>query len=199
MVANRGYDSVGAKTRSRLIEAAAELLGEEGYPAISARRIAAHAGLKPQLVHYYFRSMEDLMIAVFHRSTEIYMRLHDEATAAPFPLQAIWELNSRNQESRRVFEFVALTKQYPLLREEMRKTGEGFRARQIALIEKTYADRNIVDPDMSPAVLAMLMSAAARGFLMEEASSLTAGHEETRAQIIAYLARIEGPVPAETE
>jgi hypothetical protein len=38
MVANGGYQSVGAKTRLQLIKAASDVLGEEGYPAFTSSR-----------------------------------------------------------------------------------------------------------------------------------------------------------------
>ena len=43
---------------------------EEGYAAVTSRRVADAAGLKPQLVHYYFRTMEDLFLEVFRRRAE---------------------------------------------------------------------------------------------------------------------------------
>ena len=42
------------------MDAAEQLLLEEGYAAVTSRRVGARAGLKPQLVHYYFRTMDDL-------------------------------------------------------------------------------------------------------------------------------------------
>ncbi len=43
---------------------------EEGYAAVTSRRVAAQAGLKPQLVHYYFRTMDDLFLAAYRRRAE---------------------------------------------------------------------------------------------------------------------------------
>src|SRR3954471_21615584 len=54
-----------SRTRAALVDAAPALIGDGGYPAVPSRRVAAKAGLKPQLVHYYFRTMDDLLLAVF--------------------------------------------------------------------------------------------------------------------------------------
>ena len=59
-----------SKTRAQLLDAAERLLLEEGYAAVTSRRVAAKAGLKPQLVHYYFRTMDDLFVAVFRRRAD---------------------------------------------------------------------------------------------------------------------------------
>jgi len=191
MVANRGYHSTGAKTRLRLIEAASELLAEEGYVAFTARRIAAKAELKPQLVHYYFRSMEELVVTVFQRSSASYFGLHNEALSSPRPLHALWNLNSNMPEVRNLLEYVALGKQYPLLRDEMRKSGENFRAMQIEAIENVYADRRIVAV-ISPAALATMMSAAARSLVIEAHVGLDTGHQEMRDAIAELLDALEG-------
>ncbi|MDE8654556.1 TetR/AcrR family transcriptional regulator [Novosphingobium album (ex Liu et al. 2023)] len=191
MVANRGFQSTGARTRHRLIEAAYELLAEEGYPAFTARRIAARADLKPQLVHYYFRSMEDLVVTVFQRSSAAYFRLHDEALSSPRPLHALWELNCNLPEAKRMLEYVALGKQYPALRTEMRKSGESFRALQVEAIETIYALRKLDQPQIRPAALAVMMSAVARSLVIEEQVGLTSQHGEIRAVIEDYLDRLE--------
>ena len=59
-----------SKTRAALLDAAEKLMLEEGYAAVTSRHVAAKAGLKPQLVHYYFRTMEDLFLALFRRRAE---------------------------------------------------------------------------------------------------------------------------------
>ena len=56
-----------AKNRTVLLDAAEQMILDEGYAAVTSRRVAEKAGLKPQLVHYYFRTMDDLYLAVFRR------------------------------------------------------------------------------------------------------------------------------------
>ena len=51
-------------TRRALIQATAQVMLQEGYAAATSRRVAAQAGVKPALVHYYFPSMDDLYLAV---------------------------------------------------------------------------------------------------------------------------------------
>ena len=70
MASARRIGAPDAKNRGVLLDAAEQLLLEEGYAAVTSRRVAEKAGLKPQLVHYYFRTMEDLFLAVFRRRAE---------------------------------------------------------------------------------------------------------------------------------
>jgi len=198
MAGNRGYNSLGSKSRLRLIEAASELLADQGYQVVSARRIADKAGLKPQLVHYYFRSMEELVVAVYQRSSANYFRLHDQALSSPHPLRALWELNTNMPEVRRMTEYVALGKLYPALRAEMLRTGDNYRQLQIEAIEQVYTARGITNPCITPETLAMLMSALARNFLIEAEVGLSLGHAGARALVEDILDRLD-PLEAETE
>src|SRR5262245_658698 len=52
-----------------LLDGAERLLIEQGYGAITTRRLAEQAGVNPGLVHYYFGSMEEVMVQVLERFT----------------------------------------------------------------------------------------------------------------------------------
>lgn len=195
MEAKRGYQSTGTKTRMRLVDAAYEILEEEGYPAFTARRIAGRAELKPQLVHYYFRSMEELVVIVFQRSCASYFQAHDEALSSPRPLHALWQLNCNLPEARRMLEYVALGKIYPALRAEMRAAGERFRTLQIEAIERVCAQRGITEPPMTAAALAALMSAVARSLVIEANVEMATAHEDVRAFVEATLELYEPGQP----
>jgi TetR/AcrR family transcriptional regulator len=67
VVSERRIGAPDAKNRGVLLDAAEQLMLEDGYAAVTSRRLAVRAGLKPQLVHYYFRTMDDLFLEVFPR------------------------------------------------------------------------------------------------------------------------------------
>ena len=50
-------------TRERIVAAAYQVLVERGYEATSVKDIGAAAGVAPGLVHYYFGSKEELLLA----------------------------------------------------------------------------------------------------------------------------------------
>ena len=66
---------------------------EEGYAAVDVAAGAARAGLKPQLVHYYFRTMDDLFLALFRRRAEQGLERQARALASSQPLWALWDLS----------------------------------------------------------------------------------------------------------
>ena len=50
-----------SETRLKILDTAERLFGEEGYKAISLRRITAAAGVNLASIHYYFGSKEELL------------------------------------------------------------------------------------------------------------------------------------------
>ncbi|ASR38102.1 TetR family transcriptional regulator [Prauserella marina] len=53
----------GREVRHRLLRAAAELIAERGWTAVSTRVVAERAGVAPGLVHYHFASVQALLSA----------------------------------------------------------------------------------------------------------------------------------------
>ena len=58
----RGY-ACGRRTRARIISAALQVFGEEGYHRGSTRRIAERAGVNTPAIRYYFGSKRELHAA----------------------------------------------------------------------------------------------------------------------------------------
>jgi len=56
--------------REKLLDAAEVRFAEQGYAAISLRSLAEEVGVNPSLLHYYFGSKHELMLAVLHRALE---------------------------------------------------------------------------------------------------------------------------------
>jgi len=53
-----------------LLDAAERLLVAEGHASVTTRRVAEEAGVNHGLVHYYFGSMEELLVQVLERFTQ---------------------------------------------------------------------------------------------------------------------------------
>src|SRR5215213_3095767 len=88
---NRRLGTPNSKTRSALVAAAIRVLKDHGYGALTSRLVAEKAGLKPQLVHYYFRTMDDLVLSLVHAGGEEGIRHTMEAAQSPEPLRAFWK------------------------------------------------------------------------------------------------------------
>jgi AcrR family transcriptional regulator len=73
-----------------LLDAAEAMLVDVGYAAITTRRLAERAGVNHGLVHYYFGSMEDLLLRVVERFTDQLIERQQMMYAADVPFIDKW-------------------------------------------------------------------------------------------------------------
>ena len=72
----------GHETRARIVEAALDVLKEEGFSGASARTIAARGGFNQALVFYHFGSVHSLLLAALDATSERRMERYASAVAA---------------------------------------------------------------------------------------------------------------------
>lgn len=175
-------------TRTALLDAATQLMLEEGYAAVSTRKVAAKAGANQALVYYYFGTMDELFLAVFRRGAEANIRRLERALAADHPLRALWEVVSEPQDSALTMEFIALANHREAVRTELASYSRRFRHMQEEVL-----GRAVHDSRLSPAALAVLVGGLPRVLAMDGVLGLTEGHDEVLAFVEEFLERLEGP------
>jgi len=180
-----------SKTRARLVDAAEQLLLEEGYAAVTSRRVGAKAGLKPQLVHYYFRSMEDLFVEVFRRRAEESLARAERAVTASASLRTIWEINADPRGAAFNIEFVALAKLHPGVRAEVARYAERYRAMQLRALSAALAESAVPADELPPMVALLLMTGLTQVMALEQTLGVTAGHGETVTFVADLIERLE--------
>ena len=187
----RRIGTEASKTRAALLDAARQLMLDEGYAAVTSRRVATKAGLKPQLVHYYFRTMEDLFLNLFRQGAELNLERHTQVLTSSRPLRALWEFSSDASGMALTFEFVALSNHKKAIRAELLSYAERFRALQLEVIgvalERAGVDQALYPPE---AVL-MVLAGVGQFVSMEVNLGLTTGHDQTRATVERLLHQLE--------
>jgi AcrR family transcriptional regulator len=193
MTAPRRIGTETSKTRAALVDAAEKLMLEEGYAAVTSRHVAASAGLKPQLIHYYFRTMEDLFLAIYRRRVAQGLERQARALASAQPLWALWEYSRDPRGTALTMEFIALANHRKAIRAEIADSAERFRLEQLKGIEAVL-DRYGIDPtEYPPIVCTVLMSSISRFLVIEQESlGMSSGHAETVAFVEAFIRRLEG-------
>jgi TetR/AcrR family transcriptional regulator len=181
MAQTRRMGVENSKMRTLFVEAAEALLREEGYMSISARQVAAKAGLKTQLLYYYFQTMDDLILAVVKRINERRQQRFEEALAAANPLRAIWELNSDPSSAAVSAELTSIATHREAIREEIVRSAQQFRSQQIEAVSRLIGARG--KADYPAAGLVMIAIGVARTIITESALGLTEGHAEALAII----------------
>jgi AcrR family transcriptional regulator len=182
-----------SKTRAQLLDAAELLLVEEGYAAVTSRRVAARAGLKPQLVHYYFRTMDDLFLEVFRRRAEENVARIERAVAEDGSLHTLWKLNADLRGASFTMEFVALANHRKAIRAEIAQFAERFRAAQLAAVRAALAARGVTEEQLPPVVALVLMTGITQVLAVEQILGVTAGHDTTLEFVEQVIAKLEPP------
>ena len=82
----RAPGNTDSTPKQRIVEAAYRILAERGYESSSMKEIAHKAHVAPGLIHYYFKSKEELLSASLKEGSDQYTRdfarLHKSYTGA---------------------------------------------------------------------------------------------------------------------
>ncbi len=159
----------GREVRRRLITAAAELIPEVGWSAVSTRMLAERAGVAAGLVHYHFTSVQALLaeasMEVMGRAVEELGPILDGATTAEqlvdLLLESLDHYSGHDPTSLLFAEtFLAATRDDPL-HVSLGQIVEQFRQ----LLAEHLARAGVRTPDGTAAVLA----AAVDGLVLHRA------------------------------
>ena len=174
----RRRGSRASETRARLLDAAAEILIEEGGSALTARRVGEKADVKFQLVHYYFTSMDDLVLELFQRGSE--QTLHELARLSgdTLSVETLWEVTAEAYGGRLMAEFYAMANHRPMLKEEIAHHVRRFRAAQLEIARAAMA-AHAPDHPASPDVVLLLATGLAQLVTQDVMLGVTDGHDET--------------------
>jgi TetR/AcrR family transcriptional regulator len=173
-----------SETRIQLVEAAGKLLRKEGWSAVTARRLAEKLGLKRQIVHYYFSTIEDLLIAVIRRESEKARNQFVRALSTDEPLRAIWELGDNVTTS--IFEFTTLALRRKAVRAEVRHYMAEFRRIETVALSR-YLELRGIKPNIPPVATAILVNCLAHNLAVERALGVVDGHAEMKLIIEDWL------------
>lgn len=191
MTTARRLGATDARSRTLLLDAAERLLLQDGYAAVTSRRVAAAAGLKPQLVHYYFRTMDDLFLEVFRRRADEQLRRFDEAVGARRSLRTVWEFVRDPRGAAFTVEFAALSNHRKVIRAELAAWAERFRSAQLDAIRSILLERGIDPERWPPMVVLMALTGTAQLLALDATLGVTGGHGETVAFVEDALGRID--------
>lgn len=192
MASDRRIGGPDAKNRGVLLDAAEALMLEDGYAAVTSRRVAERAGLKPQLVHYYFRTMDDMFIEVFRRRAKLGLEALAEALASEQPLWALWEFGTDAETTQVTMEFMGLANHRKALRAEIAFYAERFREQQVEAMAKALERYGYAVSDVPPVVWALFATSVSQVLVLERALGMSAGHAEMLAFCEEWLCRLEG-------
>ncbi len=179
-----------AAAEEALLDAAERVLVEAGYAAITTRRLAEEAGVNHGLVHYYFGSVENLLVRTLERFTERLITRQRDMYAADMPFLEKWRRAMRYLVSEDVayekvwLELQALGWNQPDLRERLARVNGEWRAVLTEAFEQPHRELGI---EMPLDALVSLVITFNVGIIVERLGGIETGQRELLEWIDAFL------------
>ena len=179
-----------ASAEEALLDAAERLLVDVGYARVTTRRLAEEAGVNHGLVHYYFGSIENLLVRTLERFTERLIGRQRELYGSDAPFVEKWRTAMRYLMSEDVtyekvwLELQALAWNQPELRERVARVNGEWRA---VLTEAFAEPRERYGIEMPLDALVSLVMTFNEGIILERLLGIESGQRELLDWIEGWL------------
>jgi AcrR family transcriptional regulator len=195
-------DSAISPSRARAVEAfldaAERLLIEVGYAGITTRRLASEAGLNQGLVHYYFGSLDEVLLQALQRFTTRLIERQRSLYEADVPFIDQWRRAMEYLEQDLAagypkiwLELQALGWNRPEIRERIARVNEQWRAVLTEAFEKAADEYGLEPPELPLGAVVSLVMTFNQGIELERLSGISQGHDELLAWIDRWLESLE--------
>jgi TetR/AcrR family transcriptional regulator len=172
-----------------LLDAAERLLIEVGHGGITTRRLAQEAGLNHGLVHYYFGSVDNVLVRALERFTDRLTQRQRAMYAADMPFIEKWRTAMRylleDAPYQKIWmELQALAWSKP----EMRDRVAGVNAEWRAVLTEAFAEpRERYGIALPLDALVSLVMTFNEGIMLERLCGVSDGHEALLQTIDRWL------------
>ena len=189
--------------RTRLLDAAERMLIDVGHAGITTRRLADEAGVNHGLVHYYYGSMEELLLRVLERFTDRLIARQRAMYASPAPFATRWRTAMRYLDQDRPyqkiwFELQAMGWNRPEVRSRLAKVHHAWRDAMRDAVRGALADAGLGDDPLSLEGWITLIVTMNEGIILERLSGIERGHDELLAGVDRWIAGLTGAPPSKS-
>jgi TetR/AcrR family transcriptional regulator, regulator of autoinduction and epiphytic fitness len=176
--------------RLLILQTAERIMLDEGYAAVTVRGVAKHAGLSSTLLHYYYPTADDLLVALYRRASERDLEQLHQALSAANPIIALWDHQTDAARTALGVEFLALANHRKAIKSEITRFAEHARGLQTKTLSDFLRQAGIT-MTYSPECLSMLLTSVSRNLIMESNVGISSGHAEAREYIKHALASLK--------
>ena len=182
MIMNNGRVTIASIRRTEIVDAAAAVINEQGIQNLSLSEIEKKVGMSRGQLTYYFKTKEDILLAVFDRMLEL---MNEQNPAAEFDkldwlelVRQIVFLVLQNPPAHPEFHalqhtFLSQTGHREDFRRRLANLYEDWRSRSGEALKRDLRKRPAVRR-VSPRTLATLVQAIFHGLAVQRAADPTA-------------------------
>ena len=193
-----GGRSIREANVEAFLDAAERLLVREGSAGISTRALAKEAGQNHGLVHYYFGSVDELLLQALERFTGRVLERQRAMYATDAPFLEKWraamgfiEDDLASGYPKAWAELEALAWNHPEMRDRLNAVNEDWRTLLRDAVDQAIDEYGLDRSRYSPEALAALVMQFNKGLLYERLLGFDRGHAELLASIDAWLVSLE--------
>jgi AcrR family transcriptional regulator len=174
-----------------ILRTAERIMRDDGYAAVTVRGVAKGAALSSTLLHYYFPTADDLLVALYRRASAHDLEQLQQALNAVDPLMALWRYQTDMERTALGAEFLALANHRKAIRNEISQFAEHARDLQARTLSKVLRESQ-TGKRFSPVCLSMLLTSVSRNLILESGVGISSGHAEVRGYVRALLRELAG-------
>jgi len=169
-----------------MLDAAEQIMQDQGYGELTSRSVADRIGVKQRLVYYYFSTMDELIVEAFRRAAVREIERLELALESKHSIRELWKVFIETTDTKLVSEFMALSNRIDALGKEVKDHIEKCRDLQVTGLERAIAAKGI-EPTISPIAATIFANAAMLALHHEAGMGVTSGHEEVLKVIADYI------------
>lgn len=180
-----------------LLDAAEQLLVEIGYAAITTRKLAERAGVNHGLVHYYFGSMEDLLLRVVERFTEALIERQKAMYAAESPFIDKWrqamkflEADAESGYHKVWLEMQAMGWNHDAVRARLQQVHQQWIDVVLPAFERGLTELGVDKRRFPTKSVVALVVTFNQGIMLERLSGVDSGHRDLLRMVDRMLERL---------
>ncbi len=193
-----GITPAREEAEQAFLDAAERLLVSVGYANITTRKLAEEAGLNHGLVHYYFGSMQELLVQVLERFTDRLVKRQRAMYSANIPFIEKWRaaMNFMDEDfasgyPKVWFELRALGWNEPDIRKRLAKVEQAWTVVLTDAFRQAIDEYGLDEKDFPVDAVVALVVAFNEGMQAQMLGGVRTGHAALLAWIDGWLVQLE--------
>ena len=180
-----------AEAKLLILKTAEKIMLEEGYAAVTVRRVAKSAGVSSTLLHYYYATADELLVALYRNASAKDLQSLQSALSVADPVSALWAYQTDAARTALGVEFLALANHRKTIRMEIVQFAEKARALQAKALSALLPSTGIDSVPCSPLCVSVLLTSISRNLIFESGVGISSGHAEAQAYVERKLTALQ--------
>jgi AcrR family transcriptional regulator len=165
------FEAIREEKRARILQAALELFGHEGYHSSSISKIARKANISKGLVYNYFDSKEEIVREILNSGIEQMLEIFDanhdgvlEGSEIEYFLNEMFRHLSDHREFWKLYFGISLQPEiYPLVKEKVDQLSEPI----MNLVINYFSEAGFANPQTEAMIFGALLDGIGFHFIMD--------------------------------